>query len=207
MQTILFPICDLYKSQFSQPTFPRQSKVISRINIISAPAFHHGFFLFSGSIFISHKKGGTMTLMKRPAFPSLFGERWLNDFFDTDRFFDSDLLKMASIPQLPLVNIADEEKEYVVEMAVPGMSKKDFSISVENGMLTISAETKAEKEEVKKNFTRKEFSFNTFSRSFTLPENANDEKIAANYENGILKIHIAKKELTKVPPKKEIAVV
>ncbi len=147
-----------------------------------------------------------MTLMKKSNFPSLVNERWLTDFFDTDRFFDSDLLKLASVPPLPLVNILEEEKEFVVEMAAPGMTKKDFNVSVENGMMTISAENKTETEEVKKNFTRKEFSFNSFSRSFTLPENANEDKIDATYENGILKLHIAKKVLTKVPPKKEIAV-
>jgi HSP20 family protein len=147
-----------------------------------------------------------MTLVKRSNFPSLLGERWLNDFFDTDRFFDSDLLKMANVPALPLVNIIEEEKEFVVDLAVPGMTKKDFHIGIENGLLTISAEKKEEKEEVKKNFTRKEFSYNSFTRSFTLPENVNEEKIDANYENGILKIHLGKKVLTKVTPKKEIAV-
>jgi HSP20 family protein len=147
-----------------------------------------------------------MTLVKRSNFPSLLGERWLNDFFDTDRFFDSDLLKMANVPALPLVNITEEEKEFVVDLAVPGMTKKDFHIGIENGLLTISAEKKEEKEEVKKNFTRKEFSYNSFTRSFTLPENVNEEKIDANYENGILKIHLGKKVLTKVTPKKEIAV-
>ena len=147
-----------------------------------------------------------MTLVKRSNFPSLLGERWLNDFFDTDRFFDSDLLKMANVPALPLVNIVEEEKEFVVDLAVPGMTKKDFHIDIDNGVLTVSAEKKEEKEEVKKNFTRKEFSFNSFTRSFTLPENVNEEKIDANYENGILKIHLGKKVLTKVLPKKEIAV-
>ena len=147
-----------------------------------------------------------MTLMKKSNFPSLLNERWLTDFFDTDRFFDSDLLKLASVPTLPLVNIIEEEKEFVVEMAVPGMAKKDFHIAIENGVLNVSAENKVEKEEVKKNFTRKEFSFNSFNRSFTLPENVNEEKVDANYENGILKLHIGKKVLTKVLPKKEIAV-
>jgi HSP20 family protein len=148
-----------------------------------------------------------MTLVKKSTFPSLLSDRWFNDFFDTERFFDSDLLKYASVPQMPLVNILEEEKEYVVEMAVPGMVKKDFNISIENGMLTISAEKKVEKEEVKKNYTRKEFNYNIFNRSFTLPENVNEEKIVANYENGILKLHLGKKVLTKVPPKKEIEVV
>lgn len=147
-----------------------------------------------------------MTLMKKSNFPSLLNERWLTDFFDTDRFFDSDLLKMAAVPQVPKVNILEEEKEFIVEMAAPGMTKKDFHISIENGLLSISAEVKAESEKVDKNFTRKEFSYNSFSRSFSLPENANEEKIEANYEDGILKLHIAKKVLTKVPPKKEIAV-
>ncbi len=147
-----------------------------------------------------------MALVKRSNFPSLVSERWLNDFFDNDRFFDSDLLKMASVPTLPMVNIVEEEKEFVVDMAVPGMAKKDFHIGIENGLLTISAEKKEEKEQVEKNFTRKEFSFNSFNRTFTLPENVNEEKIDATYENGILKVHLGKKVLTKVPPKKEIAV-
>jgi len=147
-----------------------------------------------------------MTLMKRSNFPSLLNERWLTDFFDTDRFFDSDLLKLTYAPPLPLVNIVEEEKEFVVEMAAPGMTKKDFHIAIDNGLLTISAETKVEEEEVKKNFTRKEFSFNSFTRSFTLPDNVNEEKIDANYENGILKLHLGKKVMTKVPAKKEIAV-
>ncbi len=147
-----------------------------------------------------------MTLVKRSNFPSLLNERWLTDFMDTDRFFDSDLLKMTYAPPLPLVNILEEEKEFLLEMAAPGMTKKDFHINIDNGVLTISAENKVEKEEVKKDFTRKEFSFNSFTRSFTLPENASDEKIDATYENGILKLHIGKKMLTKVPPKKEIAV-
>ncbi len=147
-----------------------------------------------------------MTLMKKSNFPSLLNERWLTDFFDTDRFFDSDLLKMASVPQLPMVNIIEEEKEFVVEMAAPGMTKKDFNIAIENGLLTISAENKVETEEVKKNFTRKEFNFNSFTRTFTMPEIVNEEKIDATYENGILKLHLGKKMLTKVPPKKAIAV-
>jgi HSP20 family protein len=148
-----------------------------------------------------------MTLVKKSSFPSLFNERWMTDFFNTDRFFDSDLLKDAYVPALPLANIIEEEKEFVIEMAVPGMEKKDFNIAIENGIITISAEKKVEKEEVNKNFTRKEFSYNTFSRSFTLPENVNEEKIVANYENGLLKLYLGKKVLTKVPPKKEIAVV
>jgi HSP20 family protein len=147
-----------------------------------------------------------MKLMKKSNFPSLLNERWLTDFFDTDRyFFDSDLLK-TSVPMLPPVNISEEEKEFVVEVAIPGMEKKDFVIAVENGVLNISAEHKVEKEEKEKDFTRREFNYQSFVRSFTLPENVSDEKIVANYENGILKLQLGKKILTKVPPRKEIAV-
>lgn len=148
-----------------------------------------------------------MKLMKKSNFPSLFNERWMTDFFDTDRFFfDSDLLKSNTVPMLPPVNISELEKEFVVEMAAPGMDKKDFVITLENGMLNISAEHKVENEEKEKDFTRREFNYQSFARSFTLPENVSDDKIVANYDNGILKLQLGKKVLTKVPPRKEIAV-
>jgi HSP20 family protein len=148
-----------------------------------------------------------MKLMKKSNFPSLFNERWMTDFFDTDRFFfDSDLLKSNTVPMLPPVNVSELEKEFVVEMAAPGMDKKDFVITLENGMLNISAEHKVENEEKEKDFTRREFNYQSFARSFTLPENVSDDKIVANYDNGILKLQLGKKVLTKVPPRKEIAV-
>ena len=147
-----------------------------------------------------------MTLMKKANLPFFRNEKWMTDFFDTDRFFDSDWMKPFAVPTLPAVNIIEEEKEFLIELAAPGMSKKDFHIEVENGMLTISAEKEMEKEDEKKNFTRKEYSFAQFSRSFTLPENVSDEKIKAHYEDGILKLQVAKKEAAKLPVKKEITV-
>jgi len=168
---------------------------------------NHGFRVNEYSIFrYILKKEGHMKIMKKSNFPSLLNERWLTDFFDTDRyFFDSDMLK-PSVPMLPPVNIFEKENEFVVEVAVPGMEKKDFVIAIENGVLNISAEHKIEKEEKEKDFTRREFNYQSFVRSFTLPENVSDEKIVANYENGILKLQLGKKVLTKVPPRKEIAV-
>ncbi len=145
-----------------------------------------------------------MTLVKKSNMPSLWNEKWLSDFFDTKRFFDSDLLKYDF---LPATNITEKEKEFLIELAVPGMAKKDFKIEVENGILTISAEKEEEKEEKDKNYTRREFNYAGFSRSFTLPENSNADKIEANYENGLLKLHVAKKVVNKVPLRKEIAVV
>lgn len=147
-----------------------------------------------------------MTPMKKSVMPSLLTNRWLTDLMDTSRFFDSDWLKQSSVPALPAVNIRETEKEFLIEMAAPGMTKKDFEISIENGILMISAEKETEREEKEENYTRREFNYSNFVRSFTLPENVNDEKIAAHYEDGILKLTLMKKQMTKLPPKKEIAV-
>jgi len=130
----------------------------------------------------------------------------MTDFFDNGRFFDSDWMKMMAVPPVPAVNIVENEKGFLIEMAAPGLTKKDFNIAIENGLLTISAEKKVEKEEENKNYTRKEYSFEEFSRSFTLPENVSEDKIKAHYEDGILKLELAKMELAKMPARKAITV-
>lgn len=145
-----------------------------------------------------------MKLLKNPMFPSFLSERWIPDFFESERFFDSDWVKGASMPS---VNIREGEKEFIIEMAAPGLTKKDFKISVENRILTISTEKTFEKEEKEDDFTRKEFSYSNFSRSFNLPENVNEEKIQAHYEDGILKLQVKKTEVAKLNQKKAIAVV
>ena len=147
-----------------------------------------------------------MTLIKKTSMPSLLSDRWLTDFFDTSRFFDSDFMKLSAGTALPAVNIKETENEFTIEVAAPGMTKKDFEISIENGILSISAEREEEKEEKEENFTRREFNYSNFTRSFALPENVNEEKINANYEDGLLKLHLMKKQVTKLPPKKEILV-
>lgn len=148
-------------------------------------------------------------------FPSL-----MTDLLDTDRFFDSDLLDLESdlllpssmiipsrtIGRLPSVNVTEREKDYLIELAAPGLTKKDFKVELEDDLLSISAE-KEEKHNGKENgLTRKEFSYESFCRCFRLPENSKAEKIDAQYENGILKIEIPKKEITVSKPKKAIAV-
>jgi HSP20 family protein len=137
----------------------------------------------------------------------------VSDFFDTGRFFspnvfdfDGDLMNLDSSLVVPEANIIEDEKDFRIEMAAPGLEKKDFNIAVQNGMLTVSAEKKEEKKEDKKNFRRREFSYNSFSRSFTLPENLLADKIDAKYENGILRFTLPKKEVTVSKPKKEIKV-
>lgn len=144
-----------------------------------------------------------MSLMRKNDWPSLTNGLLLSDFFDNDRFFDADWLKKQSVPA---VNVKETEKGYEIDMAVPGFTKKDFEITVDKGVLTISSEKEEEKEEKDKNYTRKEFSYNSFSRSFTLPENVSEEDVKANYEDGILKLHVAKKAMVTAKPKKAIEV-
>jgi HSP20 family protein len=145
-----------------------------------------------------------MKLLKNPLFPSLLTDRWIPDFFENEKFFDSDWMKSITVPS---VNIRETEKEFMVELAAPGLNKKDFKIAIDNGMLTISAEKKLEKEEKEKEFTRKEFSYSNFSRSFMLPENVNEEKIEARYEEGLLKLQLLKKVVDKTKNVKAIEVV
>lgn len=104
----------------------------------------------------------------------------------------------------PAVNIKEEEKEFVLELAAPGLKKEDFKINLENHMLTISKETKEENKEEKTNFTRREFVYNSFSRSFKLPKIILENKIKADYVDGILRITLPKDE--KVVLTREISV-
>ena len=108
---------------------------------------------------------------------------------------------------IPAVNITDNRDEYNISLAVPGLTKDDFNIDVEGNVLTISNEKEESKEEKDAKFTRREYSYSSFSRSFTLPDDVNREKIDAIYKDGILKLSLPKKEeAKKVPAAKHIAV-
>lgn len=149
------------------------------------------------------KRNGEMT-------PSL-----VSDFFSTSPLwsslwptglFDVDELPARLGVTVPSANVMETEKEYQIELAVPGLQKKDFKIEMENDVLTISAEKEEEKNEKENGYTRREYAYNSFSRSFTMPENFKLDKIDAKYVDGILKITVPKKEVTPMKPKKEIAV-
>ena len=144
-----------------------------------------------------------MSLIKRSEWPLLGSGSWLSNFFDNDKFFDSDWMKKLS---MPAVNVKETEKAFELEVAAPGLSKKDFMVTAEGGVLTVSSESKQEKEEKEKDYTRKEFNYSSFSRSFTLPENVSEEDIKASYEDGILKLSIAKKVISQSKMKKAIEV-
>jgi HSP20 family protein len=141
--------------------------------------------------------------MKRSEWPLIANGPWLSDFFDNDRFFDSDWLKKQSVPA---VNVKETEKNFEIEVAAPGLSKKDFKITVDNGVLTISSEKKEEREQKEKDYTRREFSYSSFSRSFKLPENINEDDVKASYEDGLLKLNVAKKVIATPKAKKAIDV-
>lgn len=144
-----------------------------------------------------------MSLIKRSEWPVLTSPTtWLTDFFD-NRFFDSDWLRNQS---LPAVNVKETDSTYEIEMAAPGLEKKDFNITTDNGVLTISSEKEEETEKKEKNYTRKEFSYSSFTRSFTLPENVKEEDIKATYENGLLKLILNKKQVGTMKMKKAIEV-
>lgn len=134
-------------------------------------------------------------------FPSV-----LSDFFETDRFLNPRWLEREFENTIPSVNIKENNKEFNIELAAPGLSKEHFNINVENNVLTIGAEKKEEKKDEREHFTRKEFSYSSFSRSFTLPQSVNADKAEAKYADGVLKLCIPKKEEAKAQAKKEIKI-
>lgn len=107
---------------------------------------------------------------------------------------------------LPAVNIKESSNEFFLLIAVPGMKKSDFNIDLENKVLSISSETKVEHEEKEENYTRREFGYSSFQRTFTLPDTIESDKIKAEYKDGILTVHLPKKEEAKERPAKRISV-
>ena len=116
---------------------------------------------------------------------------YMSNFFNDD-FFPALTGKTNSIPA---VNIKEDEKTFFIELAVPGIDKKDLKININEDVITISSELKHETEtsEEKNGYNKKEFNYSSFCRSFFIPENVNREKIAANYRDGILTVSLPKK--------------
>lgn len=138
-------------------------------------------------------------------------ENYLPSFFE--RFLNNDLADWnltnfsGTNTSLPAVNVKETIDEFVIELAAPGMEKKDFKINFKNNVITISSEREDKKEEKKDNYTRREFSYQSFQRAFTVPENAiMSDKIEATYNNGILEIKLPKREEVKPQPEREIKI-
>ena len=121
---------------------------------------------------------------------------WFNDVFDT--LFNDSVLNDRFVTKTPAVNIAETESEFHIELAVPGLKKEDFKINLDKNVLSVSAEKKAENVEEGKKYSKREYSYSSFVRSFTLPEVADQAKIDAEYTDGILKLNVAKKQEAKV---------
>jgi HSP20 family protein len=129
----------------------------------------------------------------------------LTDVLDIDRFFDNESF-FRGMRDMPSANIREKEKQFEVELAAPGMDKKDFRIEIDNNILSISAEREDEKTEEKDNYTRREFSYNSFARSFQIPSSVNAEAIKATYTDGILILTLPKKEEAASGNKKAIEI-
>ncbi len=118
-----------------------------------------------------------------------------------DEFFNrgiGELIGYDHAFSVPSVNVVEKPDSFMLEVAAPGLEKGDFKVSVENGCLSISAK-KEKKEEIKEGkYTRREFNYASFTRSFNLPEGVKPEEVHAVYENGVLHVTLPKKEVTKV---------
>lgn len=129
---------------------------------------------------------------------------YTNNFFNNDDVF-SNFFEQPSY-RTPEVNILENDNEFVVEVAAPGLGKDDFAIVVDQEVLTISSENKNEEKSVNGNYLKKEFYYGNFKRSFGLPETVDSEKINATHENGILNVSIPKKEEAKPKPARTIKI-
>lgn len=141
-----------------------------------------------------------MSLVKRNNgiwFPNL-----LDEFFKPDYYGGVQNAGSST----PAVNIKDNEKEFILEVAAPGRKREDFNLEVDEKILTISSEFKSENEVKENNYTRREFNFSSFKRAFTLPDSVNEDDIKANYEDGLLRITLPKREEALPKPKRLIEI-
>ena len=124
-----------------------------------------------------------------------FGKDFLKDFFD----FESD-------PTVQDVDVREKQNEYVIELAAPGLDKKDFNVDVQNNVLLISSEKEHKDENKDENYLRREFSYSTFQRSFSLPDGVKADDIKAKHQNGVLYVTIPKKDELKQKPSRKIEI-
>jgi HSP20 family protein len=149
-----------------------------------------------------------LALKNNGGFPSL-----LSNFFTPSSLLGPDFLNIENDLfagrlgiNVPTANIIETQKEFMIELAAPGLERKDFIVEVENNLLKISAEKDEEVKEEDEEYSRREYSYNAFSRIFNLPDNVKEGDIDAKYENGILKISIPKLKETQVKALHKITV-
>mgnify|MGYP002345712446 CR=1 FL=1 len=146
-------------------------------------------------------EGKTMLpiLKDRTFFPGIVDEFFGRDFLPNFFEFQTGI-------NMPSVNIIEGKEDFRIEVAAPGLEKGDFKINLENNVLTISSEKEEKNEEKEERYMRREFSYTSFRRSFSLPQTVEADKIAANHNNGVLTITIPKREEAKVKPAKQIEI-
>jgi len=128
--------------------------------------------------------------------------RFLENFFNEDQ----DFFTPRYTRRVPAVNVSEDNDKFIIEVAAPGMKKDDFKINLDNNVITIEAQKEMKNEENDSNYTRREFCFDSFSRSFTLPESINSDKIDAKYNEGVLFVHLPKREEAKQKPARQIKI-
>lgn len=145
-----------------------------------------------------------MNMVKfNPMYPGRTFSNVLDEIFNRSL---GDFVGFDNVQTVPSVNIRETEATYELELAAPGFEKADFQVKLENDLLTVAAEKKQEENKQEGKYARKEFQYEKFSRSFTLPDTADSSHIVAKYENGVLHLSIAKKEEAKVQPPKTIEI-
>jgi HSP20 family protein len=138
-------------------------------------------------------------LKNKNLFPSI-----VDEFFGRD--YLPNLFEFQTGINMPSVNIIEGKDDFRIEVAAPGLEKGDFKINLENNVLTISSEKEEKNEEKDERYMRREFSYTSFHRSFSLPTSVEADKIAASHNNGVLSISIPKREEAKVKPAKQIEI-
>lgn len=118
-----------------------------------------------------------------------------NDVFES--MFNDSFFSDRMMSRVPAVNVSETQDHYQIEMTAPGLNKNDFDVKLDRNILTVSVEQQKQDVQENKKFNRREFSYTSFVRSFALPETADDANIDARYENGVLKLQVAKKEEAK----------
>jgi len=128
--------------------------------------------------------------------------------FGMANLFDDDFFPVITnrTSSMPAVNIREDEKHFGLELAIPGIDKKDLKIDINEDVLTISSESKNESEENRDGYKRKEFSYTSFCRSFYIPENVDRDKIEASYKDGILSVSLPKQEVEKTKITREVKI-
>ncbi len=139
------------------------------------------------------------TLVKHFAGPS-----YLSGFFGKDLFNEYNTPAFAGT--VPAVNVVENEEGFRIEVAAPGLQKSDFKLNLEKNQLTISAEKEQKEENKTEKYTRKEFKYSSFQRTFTLPNTVDGDRIEANYADGILSIALPKREEAKEKPARLIEI-